>query len=300
MNFGIIGLGRMGNAIVRRALEGGHSVVAFDLDTTLRKLAADLGAQSVESVAEVVQKARILWLMVPAGEIVDTVIAQMFPHLQAGDIVIDGGNSKFTDSMRRERMLAEKNIFFLDCGTSGGVQGRDLGFSLMVGGDVSAFQKVEPLLKSIAAAHGYGHVGPAGAGHYVKMVHNGIEYGLLQAYAEGFQLIKEGSFKEHDLDLAEITRIWQNGSVVRSWLLTLSHGIFERDQKFNEISGEVAQGGTGAWTVEDAHKNKVQLPVIEESLKVREWSMKTGGNYATKIVALLRFAFGEHKVKKKE
>lgn len=298
MKLGIIGLGRMGDAIAQRVIEGGHEVVGFDPSAPAREHTQSLGAQVVATADQVAVHTQIIWLMVPAGPIVDNVIAQLKPALKPGAIIIDGGNSKFTDSMRRAKELAAHKIAFLDCGTSGGVHGREHGFSLMVGGDAAAYARVEPLLKVIAAPQSLGLVGPSGAGHYVKMVHNGIEYALLEAYAEGFQLIKQGSFKKDDLDLHQITSIWNHGSVIRSWLLQLSEDIFAKDQTFDSISGEIAQSGTGQWTVDEAHEHKIPVPCIEESLHVRAWSEKTGGNYATKIVALLRNAFGGHAVKK--
>lgn len=299
MKIGIIGLGRMGDAIAQRVLQAGHEVVGYDPNAQAREHTRSLGAQVVETAQEIAQKSSIIWLMVPAGKIVDDVIAQLMPALASDAIIIDGGNSKFTDSIRRADELQKRGIAFLDCGTSGGVHGREQGFSLMVGGDVQAYTRVLPLLKAIAAPHALGLVGPSGAGHYVKMVHNGIEYALLEAYAEGFELIKQGSFKDQDLDLYKITGIWNHGSVIRSWLLELSHDIFAKDQKFENISGEIAESGTGSWTVQEAQEHKIPVPCIEKSLDVRSWSRKTGGNYATKIVALLRNAFGGHAVGKK-
>ena len=299
MKIGLIGLGRMGNAIAQRAIEGGHQVVGFDLSADSRADAEKVGATIAATIEALAQHARIIWLMLPSGEIIDTVLNTLMPHLKKDDIIIDGGNSKFTDSIRRAKDLEKRGIFFLDCGTSGGLQGREFGFSLMIGGDEAAYTKVHSLLEAIAAPGALGLVGPSGAGHYVKMVHNGIEYGLLEAYAEGFQLIKEGNFKSSDPDLEQISRIWSSGSIIRSWILDLAHGVFEKDQEFHDISGAIGQNGTGKWTVENAHENNIPLPVIEEALKVRALSEKTGGNYATKIVALLRHAFGGHEVKKK-
>ena len=299
MKFGLIGLGRMGAAIAQRAIDRGHEIIGFDLDADSRINAQNLGVTVVDSLEEVARQTRIIWLMVPAGNIVDQAIQTLLPHLKKDDIIIDGGNSKFTDSIRRAEELSNKGLFFLDCGTSGGLQAREFGFSLMVGGDEASFLKLHPILEAIAATGAIGLVGPSGAGHYVKMVHNGIEYALLEAYAEGFQLIKEGSFKNKNPDLEQITRIWSNGSIIRSWILDLAHGIFEKEQEFHDISGEIGQSGTGKWTVENAHENKIPVPVIEESLKMREWSEKTGGNYATKIVALLRHSFGGHAINKK-
>lgn len=299
MKLGIVGLGRMGSAIAQRVIAGGHQVIAFDLNVAALKEVELLGAEVAPTLEQLAQETRIIWLMLPAGQITEKTIDQLSPHLKNGDIIVDGGNSKFTDSIRRAQHLQKHEIFFLDCGTSGGLAGRALGFALMVGGDKDAYTKIHPILETIAAAGAVAHVGPAGAGHYVKMVHNGIEYALMQAYAEGFQLLKEGTFKANALDLEEISRVWNNGSVIRSWLLELAHDIFAKDQEFNDISGKIAQSGMGKWTVEDAHKNSVPVPCIEESLSVRDWSEKTGGNYATKLVALLRHAFGGHPVKKR-
>jgi 6-phosphogluconate dehydrogenase len=298
MNVGIIGLGRMGAGIAQRWLEAGYTVIGFDVDAVHAKSAQEMGVTTVRSVAEVAHDARIIWLMVPAGPIVDEVLKELMPRLQSDDIVIDGGNSKFTDSIRRAQTLAAKNVFFLDCGTSGGLYGREHGYSLMVGGDQNAYDTVYPLLAAIAAPKGLGRVGSSGAGHYVKMVHNGIEYGMLQAYAEGFQILKEGSFKGQNLDLHAISGIWLHGAVIRSWLLELAHDVFARDQQFKNISGEIQESGTGRWTVEEAQAHHIPTPVIKESLQMREWSRKTGGNYATKLIALLRNAFGGHAVKK--
>jgi 6-phosphogluconate dehydrogenase len=242
----------------------------------------------------------IFWLMVPHGELVDQVIAQLRPLLKAGDIVIDGGNSNFSDSMRRAQELALGSINFIDCGTSGGVHGRVHGFCLMVGGNKKAYDHIEPLLHAVAAPDAYAYVGPSGAGHYVKMVHNGIEYGLLQAYAEGFHLLKDGQFKDEHLDLEKIAALWNHGSVIRSWILDLVQNIMKEDQNLHDIKGNVAATGMGKWTVEQAHAMNIPVPVIEESLKVREWSEKTGGNYATKVVAMLRNQFGGHAVSKEE
>jgi len=298
MNIAIIGLGQMGSAIARRLLSAGHSAIGFDIHQETRDNARTYGVRVFDTIDQCADEADIFWLMVPSGDPVDQSIAELKKTIKPGSIIVDGGNSKFTDSQRRARDLAHHGISFLDCGTSGGIKGYEIGFSLMVGGDKSTYEKMIPLFKAIAAPHGYGYIGPSGAGHYVKMVHNGIEYALLQAYAEGFQLIKQGSFQQENLDLEVITGIWKRGSVIRSWLLDLSHEVFKSDQHLTDISGEVAEGGTGKWTVEDAHKNNVRVPTIENALAVRTWSRKTGGNYATKVIALLRNKFGGHAVKK--
>jgi len=300
MKFGLIGLGKMGEALAYRAVQGGHEVFGFDLNADNCAIAAQSGVQIVENVADFAHKnIHIFWLLVPQGPIVDSVIAQLQPLLQAGDIVIDGGNSKFTDSMRRAQELAKQDIFFIDCGTSGGVNGKTNGFCLMVGGEKKAYDTIEPLLLSLATSGGCAYVGPSGAGHYVKMVHNGIEYGLMQAYAEGFHLIKNGEFEAAHIDLEKVAYLWNHGSVIRSWLLELTYDIMKEDQDLNDVAGNVASTGMGKWTVEAAHKSNIPVAVIEESLKVRELSEKTGGNYATKIVAMLRNKFGGHAITKK-
>lgn len=296
MKLGIIGLGRMGAGIAKRVALYGHDVVGYD--PAVESLSSMGEITLVKNISEVALQCRVIWLMVPAGPIVDNVIKQLKPHLKAGDILIDGGNSNFHDSVRRAQELAAYNIYFLDCGTSGGIHGLEHGFCLMVGGDKKAYQETIPLFKAVAAPNGFGYMGKSGTGHYVKMIHNGIEYGLMQAYAEGFELIKEGSFKAEHLNLEEITRVWNHGAVIRSWLLELSHTIFTQDQDLQNISGEIEESGTGAWTVEEAHANAIEIPVIEKSLEVRRWSRQTGGNFATKVVALLRNAFGGHAFKK--
>jgi len=294
MKLGIIGLGRMGASIAWRAIQAGHEVVGFDLDQKNSDDAKNFGVHIVPTIAQVAQATAIVWIMVPAGDPVDQVIGQLRAHLQSDAIIIDGGNSHYPDSIRRAKELEVCNIHYLDCGTSGGLRGRVEGFSLMIGGHKAAFEKIVPLCKAIAAPQGYALVGPSGAGHYVKMVHNGIEYALLQSYAEGFQLIKEGSFKKDDLDLEHITQVWMHGSVIRSWILDLSHDVFKDDQKLDTISGAVGDNGTGKWTIDDAHKNNVPVPLIEKSMDIRVWSRQTGGNYATKVIAMIRNKFGGH------
>jgi len=294
MKVGIIGLGRMGNAIAFRAIEGGHEVIGYDDYLEARKKAEEIGVTVVDNIAAMAEAVRIFWLMVPVDAVED-VIKTLRPHIKAGDIIVDGGNSKYTDSIRRAYELGQENIFFLDCGTSGGIQGRGQGFCLMVGGDKAIYTKIHSFLIALTAPGGVAHVGPSGAGHYTKMIHNGIEYALLQAYAEGFHLLKNGGFT---LDLEEISRLWNNGAVIRSWILELVHDVFRRGQELRDVSGEIAESGMGRWTVEEAMKNNIPARVIEEALLVRAWSRETGGNYATKIVALLRHEFGGHLVKK--
>ena len=297
MKIAIIGLGRMGSALAARALEAGYTVSGYDPDIQMQREAAALGVKIYEKLEQLAPEVELIWLMVPAGKIVDQTIEQLMPELKPGSIIVDGGNSYFGDSIRRAQALALKKISFIDCGVSGGIHGKEHGFCLMVGGDQSVYKKIEPLLKVLAAPAGYGYMGPSGAGHYVKMVHNGIEYGLLQADAEGFHLLREGAYK--DLDLEKISNVWLHGSVIRSWLLELAHDVFTRDQYLKNIDGKIQEGGTGAWTVANAHENKIPVPVIEKSLEVREWSRKAGGNFATRLIQMLRNAFGGHVVVKK-
>jgi len=299
MKLAVIGLGKMGLAIALRAHSAQVSVSGYDRDAVINKHAQKEGITVVDSIAALAD-AHVYMIMVPAGKIVDAVITDLLPILKAGDVVIDGGNSHYKDSIRRAEQLAAHGINFLDCGTSGGIHGLQHGFCLMVGGEQSAYDAVLPILKTIAAPNGVALVGPSGAGHYVKMVHNGIEYGILQAYAEGFHLIKEGTFKESRIDLEQLSALWQHGSVIRSFILELTHNVFKHDQELKDIGGQVGENGTGQWTVDDAHQNKIPVPVIEDSLKVRAWSREMGGNYATKVIAMLRNQFGGHVVSKKE
>ncbi|KKQ33570.1 MAG: 6-phosphogluconate dehydrogenase (Decarboxylating) [candidate division TM6 bacterium GW2011_GWF2_37_49] len=296
MKICVIGLGRMGHAVAFRLISGGHEVWGFDTDSNNLKLASGIGVKVVFAVQELAQHASIFWLMIPAGDAVDSVINQLINVLKPGDILVDGGNSHFHDSVRRYKMLKEKQINFVDCGTSGGVQGKELGFSLMIGCDKNVFDKLEPIFKVLATSGGYAYMGPAGAGHYVKMVHNGIEYALLQSYAEGFHLLKEGEYK--DLDLAKVCDVWNHGSIIRSWILDLSHNVFIKDQNFSDISGQIGENKTGRWTIDEAKNKYVPVDLIERALEIRALSRKTGGNYATKIVALLRNQFGGHPFKK--
>lgn len=297
MKVGIIGLGRMGNAIAYRLLKAGHEVIGFDIDVEHARNARQMGVEVVAYAPLVCDQARFVWLMLPAGAVIDGVIQELLPYLRSGDVLVDGGNSFYQDSIRRAHYLAKDEIAFLDCGTSGGLHGREQGFCLMIGGEKKIYTLCESLFKVLAAPQGYAYVGPSGAGHYVKMVHNGIEYALLQAYAEGFHLLHEGYFE--NLDLEEISRVWTHGSVIRSWILQLLREIMQEDQEFKDISGRIDQSGTGRWAVHEAYQRNIQLPCIEEALKVRAWSQQTNGNYATKLVALLRNKFGGHRVYKK-
>jgi 6-phosphogluconate dehydrogenase len=297
---GVIGLGRMGEAVAYRLVKAGFEVVGYDPNPALKTQIEQEGIRFGASLEAVACDVDVIWLMVPAGVVVDNVLTTIKAHAQPGTIIIDGGNSHFPDSQRRAKELAALGFSFIDCGTSGGVHGRELGFSLMVGGDKKTYDKLEPMLCALAAPDGYAYMGSSGAGHYVKMVHNGIEYALMQAYAEGFELLKEGSFKSEELDLAAITGVWNNGSIIRSWLVELSHQIFVEDQKLSHISGRVQESGTGSWTVQEAHKAHVPVPLIEKALSIRKESRDNGGTYATKVVALMRNKFGGHAYETKE
>ena len=293
MTVGVIGLGRMGEAVAYRLAQAGFGVMGSDPNSELKEHIEKEGIQFV-SLRDLAKKSDVIWLMVPAGAVVDQVVAALLPHVKKNVIIVDGGNSNFNDSQRRDKELSAQGFSFIDCGTSGGVHGRELGFSLMIGGDKKVYDRIEQLFKVLAAPGGYAYMGRSGAGHYVKMVHNGVEYALMQAYAEGFQLLKEGAFKSDDLDLVAVTKVWTNGSIIRSWLVELSHQIFVEDQKLETISGRVHESGTGAWTVEEAYREHVPVPLIEKALLLRKESRDTGGNYASKVVALMRNKFGGH------
>ena len=296
LTVGVIGLGRMGAAIAHRLKKAGIAVVGYDADATKADVARCEGFDFANSLSDVARRARILWLMVPAGQLVDEVLKALSPYMQVGDVIIDGGNSHFKDSQRRAAALALKPIHYLDCGTSGGLHGREEGYSLMVGGDADVFKNLEPVFKALAAPQGYLLVGPSGAGHYVKMVHNGIEYALLQAYAEGFHVLKRAPFE--NLDLAAIANVWNHGSIIRSWINQLAYDVLKKDQDFTGVSGAIGENKTGQWTVEAAHEIEVPVETIELALNIRAQSRDTGGNYATQLVALLRGEFGGHEVKR--
>lgn len=285
MVVGIIGLGAMGSAIAHRLCAAGHEVFGYDV-----KSVSVAGVRMCTSISQLTHCTQMIWIMVPA-DVVDMVLASL-AHLGSGALVIDGGNSHFNDSVRRAQELAEKHIAFLDCGISGGLAGKERGFSVMVGGTVQAYERAVPIFQAIAAPNSYALVGPSGAGHYVKMIHNGIEYGMLQAYAEGLQLLHQGRYA---IDLEQVTAVWQHASIIRSYMLDLSHDIFASGQSVDAVSGMVEQTGMGKWTVAEAHVRKIPVPVIEQAVKVRDASRRSE-TYATKLISLLRHAFGGHKV----
>ena len=296
MRLGMIGLGRMGGNMTRRLLGAKHEVVAFDRRADAVKELAVLGAIGAASLADVCSKLsapRIVWIMVPAGKPVDDTIAQLLPQLSTGDIIIDGGNSNFHDTVRRGRELHAKGIEFVDSGTSGGVCGLENGYCLMVGGDDKAVSTCEPIFRALAPQDGYAHVGPTGSGHYVKMVHNGIEYGMLQAFAEGFEILHAS--KEFDIDLHQVAAVWNHGSVVRSWINELAESAFARDPSLKDLRGYVDDSGEGRWTVQEAIDLDVPAPVITLSLLTRLRSRQSE-SFGAKVIAALRHEFGGHAV----
>ncbi|PSQ25732.1 6-phosphogluconate dehydrogenase, partial [Halobacteriales archaeon QS_9_68_17] len=268
MQLGVIGLGRMGRIVVERTLDAGHDVVAFDLDEEAVATAADAGATPADSVTDLAGRLgeeKRVWLMVPAGEAVDAALDDLDPHLDGDDVVVDGGNSHFEDSVRRAEATPAA---YLDCGTSGGPAGAELGFSLMVGGPERAYEELTPVFDAVATGpDGHDRMGPAGSGHYVKMVHNGVEYALMQAYGEGFELLANGRY---EFDLEAVARTWNNGAVIRSWLLELCEGAFrEEGNDLGDVADRVAGGSTGTWTVQEALKQEVPLPVVYQALSER-------------------------------
>ena len=298
MQLAMIGLGRMGGNMTERLMRGGHTVVAYDRDPATVQKYQQMGATAAADLAQVVgklQTPRIIWIMVPAGKPVDDTIDALRPRLSPGDILIDGGNSMYKDSRARAERLAAEKINFIDAGTSGGVWGLENGYCLMVGGDTQAVKHCEPIFLTLAPKDGYLHVGPPGAGHYVKMVHNGIEYGLLQAYAEGYEVLA-ASKKYPDLDLRAIAELWQHGSVVRSWLNELAVAAFARDPRLEKLTGYVADSGEGRWTVAEAIEEDVPAPVITLSLIMRLRSRQPD-TFSGKVIAALRNEFGGHAVK---
>jgi 6-phosphogluconate dehydrogenase len=301
MEIAIVGLGKMGGNMARRLLKGGHRVVGFNRSReVIDQITAEAGMTPAYTLAEAVSKLsapRAVWLMLPAGQATLDGVKQLMEMLEPGDIVIDGGNSNYKDDARNAELLKTKNIHFVDVGTSGGIWGLTEGYSMMVGGETEAVEHLRPIFETLAPAadKGWGHVGPHGAGHYVKMVHNGIEYGMMQAYAEGFEIMK--AKKEFGLDLHQISRIWQNGSVVRSWLLDLTADALAEDQELSAIKGFVPDSGEGRWTVADAIELDVPAPVITLSLMMRFVSRQEE-SYAAKLLAAMRNKFGGHAVKK--
>ncbi len=299
MRLGIIGLGKMGGNMALRLIGKGHEVVVYDRNPELVSLFAGKGALPSGDIAEFVSKLsprRVAWIMVPSGNPVDDTIDKLTKVMEKGDIIVDGGNSYYKDSMTRHEKLAGMGISFVDAGTSGGIWGLKEGYCIMAGGDKNAFEFIEPAVSSLAQEGGYLYTGASGSGHYVKMIHNGIEYGLMEAYAEGFELLKRSGF---ELDLRKVTSLWMHGSVVRSWLLELIGSALAKDPELKGIRGYVEDSGEGRWTLIDAIEKSVPAPAIADSLFMR-FRSRQDDSFAAKVLAALRNEFGGHAVKKAE
>lgn len=300
MQLGLIGLGKMGGNMAERLREGGHQVVGFDFsEEAVARLEStgNVGVHSLEDLVKKLEGRRAIWIMVPQGKPVDDTIARLVPLLNPGDILIDGGNSMYKDSIRRYEEVKLKGLQYVDVGTSGGVWGLKEGYAMMIGGDADAVNYLKPIFEALAPAadKGWGHVGPAGAGHFVKMVHNGIEYGMMQAYAEGFTIMEK---KESlGLNLAQIAEIWRHGSVVRSWLLDLTADALTGNPSLDGLQAYVSDSGEGRWTVFEAIDLNVSAPVITESL-IRRIRSREDNNFTDRMLAIMRNAFGGHDVKK--
>ena len=299
MKLGLIGLGKMGGFMTERLLNDKHEVVVFDLNSdtvnnSVKKGA--IGSKSIEELVSKLEKPRIVWIMVPSGKPVDETIDKLTKVMEKGDIIIDGGNSHYKDSVVRGKALAEKGFNFLDAGISGGIWGLKIGYCTMVGGDEKIFKHCEPIFKTLAPPNGYKYIGKSGAGHFVKMVHNGIEYGLMEAYAEGFEIMHAS---DYNVDLAGVANLWGQGSVVRSWLLELLADALKPDKDLSAIKDYVADSGEGRWTVDEAIDKNIPAPVITQSLLVRLRSRQEE-SYGAKILAALRNEFGGHAVKKEK
>ncbi|WP_145039827.1 phosphogluconate dehydrogenase (NAD(+)-dependent, decarboxylating) [Paenibacillus sp. Y412MC10] len=299
MKIGMIGLGKMGLNLVQNLIHQQHQVVAYDLNTELVAQAAECGAEaaaSTELLVAKLDKPRIVWMMVPAGKIVDSVIESLTPLLESGDILIDGGNSHYKDSIARAARLAEQGIHYFDAGTSGGMEGAHNGGCFMIGGNRDVFSGIEPLFKDMAVENGYLYAGESGSGHFLKMVHNGIEYGMMQSIAEGFEVLEKSAF---DFNYEDVARVWSNGSVIRSWLMELTQNAFSKDPKLEGIKGVMKSSGEGKWTVETALEVQASAPVIAMSLFMRYRSLDQD-TFHGKVVAALRNEFGGHAVEKSE
>jgi 6-phosphogluconate dehydrogenase len=289
MQLGMVGLGRMGGSMAERLRRGGHEVIGY----VRTRAVSDVG--SLPELVAGLNPPRTVWLMIPAGDPTEQTIQELAGLLQDGDLIVDGGNSNFRDSMRRGAELEKRGLLFADAGTSGGIWGLEVGYCLMVGGSEEGFRRIEPALKTLAPKDGYVHVGPVGAGHFTKMVHNGIEYAMLQAYAEGFEILESSPF---DLDLRRIASLWNHGSVVRSWLLELAERAFAKDPDLSQIRGYVDDSGEGRWTVFEAINQDVPAPTIAASLFAR-FASRQADSFAMKVIAALRNEFGGHAVKEK-
>jgi len=299
MKLAMVGLGKMGLNMATRLLKGGHRIVAYDVSEEAIRAVEKEGAEGIRNLKDlkaVIASPRIVWVMVPSGDITEETILEIADVLTEGDIIIDGGNSNYRDSMRRAAMLKKRVLHFVDVGTSGGIRGLREGYSMMIGGDQEIVEYLRPVFETLAPApdRGWGHVGPSGAGHFVKMVHNGIEYGLMQAYAEGFDIMKAKD--EFSLDMFRIAEIWRYGSVVRSWLLDLTAEAFSEDSELSGIEAWVDDSGEGRWTVIEALDKDVPAPVITLALEMRLAS-RHRDSFATKVLSAMRNKFGGHAIR---
>ena len=300
MELGMIGLGRMGGNMARRLMAGGHRLIVYDPVPKAVKTLVEQGAVGAAPITELIgklRKPRAIWLMTPSGSATEETINSLSPELSPRDIIVDGGNSNYKDSIRRAAFLHEQGILFLDVGTSGGIWGLKEGYCLMVGGDRKAFNRMKPVFQTLTPSpgKGYGYVGPSGAGHFVKMIHNGIEYGLMQAYAEGFELMKAKD--EFDLDLPKIAEIWRHGSVIRSWLLDLTAAALLENPELKDVEAYVEDSGEGRWTLKEAIELAIPTPVISAALQ-RRFRSRQQQPFGDKLLAVLREQFGGHEVKK--
>jgi len=299
MQLGFIGLGKMGANMVQRLLNDGHNIVVYDRSVEAMNSLAEKGATAVNSLAEMVEKLEhpcAIWIMVPSGGPVTNTIAELKPLLSAGDILIDGGNSNYKDTQSRGADLKESGIHYMDVGTSGGIWGLKLGYCMMIGAETEDFQRLEPIFKTLAPENGYMHVGALGAGHYSKMIHNGIEYGMMEAYGEGFEILRASGF---NYDLGKLSNLWMNGSVIRSWLLELCGNAFTRDPDLEQIRGYVEDSGEGRWTIMEAIDKNVPAPALTLALMIR-FRSRQQDSFSAKVIAALRNEFGGHGVKKKD
>lgn len=298
MDIGLVGLGKMGMMLLRNMRDKGFKVYASDRNKALQAEAEKYGAQfyaDQDSLAEAMNGRKVIWLMLPAGTITETVFESVLHKLSAGDIIIDGGNAHYRDSLRRFLKAGEKGVYFFDVGTSGGVEGARNGSCMMIGGDREAFRYVEPIFKAINVENGYLYTGESGSGHFLKMVHNGIEYGMMQAIGEGFSLLHKS---QYDYDLEKVAGVFNNGSVIRSWLMELTESLLSKDQDLLDIEGVIHSSGEGQWTLEEALKLKVAVPVIAQSVMVR-YASEDQEKYGEKVIASLRNEFGGHEMRRK-
>jgi len=304
MKIAMLGLGKMGGNMAARLIRNGVSVVGYDNNQSVVKELVNtenlIGATSIEDTLSKLDRQKIIWMMLPAGEITENQIKDLIPQLSPGDIIIDGGNSNYKHSVKRGKLLEENQIGFMDCGTSGGVWGLDNGYCLMVGGTPEVAKVIEPVLKALAVTPeaGWLHAGPVGAGHFTKMIHNGIEYGMMESFAEGLELLK--GKEEFNLDIAQITELWRHGSVVRSWLLDLTAEALAADQTLDEIAPYVADSGEGRWTVVESIEQGIPCPVLTLALQVRFRSQEKQKGYGYKVLSTMRNAFGGHLMKRKD